>query len=88
MVYPPGIAAEYHEVISVAAFDRIKRRLYTVSGCASFCELAAFLETSPAKISDARRRTIIPARWLQQAFLKVNAHPQWILTGEGERFVP
>lgn len=85
MRYATGPLCTFHPVPDVAAFDAVKCRLYEVSGCTSYYELAMFLDTKPAQISDARRRLRIPVEWLRTVFLKTYANPVWILTGEGER---
>ena len=84
MEYPQIVVKEYHALVDVEAFDAVKRRLYTVSGCKNYEELAVFLDTKPSRISDARRRLRIPVTWLQTAFLRCYANPTWILEGEGE----
>ena len=85
VTYPEHIPIESHPMPDTAAFDAVKRRLYEVSGCTNYYELATFLDTKPAQISDARRRLRIPVEWLRTVFLKTYANPVWILTGEGER---
>ena len=85
MRYATGPLCAFHSVPDTVAFDAVKQRLYAVSGCANYYELAEFLDTKPAKLSDARRRLHIPVGWLRTAFLKIYANPVWILTGEGER---
>lgn len=84
MRYAIGPLCTFHPVPDTAAFDAVKQRLYEVSGCANYYELAEFLDTKPAKLPDARRRLHIPVEWLRTAFLKTYANPVWILTGEGE----
>ena len=83
--YTEHTPVEYHTVPDTAAFDTVKCRFYEVSGCSSFYELAEFLDTKPAKLSDARRRLHVPVAWLRTAFLKTYANPLCLLTGEGER---
>lgn len=85
MRYATGPLCTFHPMPDTAAFDAVKRRLYELSGCTTYYELAAFLDTKPAKLSDARRRLHVPVGWLRTAFLKTYANPVWILTGEGER---
>lgn len=85
MTYATGPLCTFHAVSDTAAFDAVKQRLYEVSECQDYHELAEFLGTKPAHISDARRRLRIPVEWLRTAFLKTYTNPVWILTGEGQR---
>ena len=68
-------------------FEKFKRRFYMATNCKSYFELADFLETTASKISDAKRRLIIPQSWFDIVFRKTSTNPQWLLTGEGEKTI-
>lgn len=86
MTYFTDPVPQYHLLRDAAAFDALKQRIYSVTGCDSYRTLAVYLETSPAFISDARRRLRWPARWVLLLYLKTGINPQWLLEGEGEKF--
>ena len=50
MRYATGPLCAFHSVPDTVAFDAVKQRLYAVSGCANYYELAEFLDTKPAKL--------------------------------------
>lgn len=85
MRYATGTAPSFHALPDQASFDAVKQRLHETSGCKNFYELADFLETTPAQLSDARRRLRIPVQWFRITFLKTKVNPHWLLTGTGEK---
>ncbi len=76
---------KYQIVADVAVWNAIRDRLYEASSCKDLYEFAAFLEISPAQISDAKRCLYVPEVWLQIMAERVKANPAWIMTGAGER---
>ncbi len=84
MEYSSGGIPDWQTVNGAAEFDEIRWRMYAATGCTTVFELAAFLETTPAHISDARRQLRIPDRWFQHIFLKTGVDPLWIKNGVGE----
>lgn len=72
-------------VQSLSQFNAIKDRIYEVTACSSFSELAEYLGVSPAQISDARRRLVFPDTWLHAVALKTQTNLQWLIYGDSER---
>lgn len=83
MPYLSDGSPEYHTVVDLEAFDAIRCRLYVILGCKNCFELSSFLDTTPVKISDAKRNLRLPVSWLRTAFLRCHANPVWIMNGEG-----
>ena len=61
--------------------DATFQRLFDATGCRSQLELADFLGTRQALISDAKRRGIIPVDWLSFLQKTKGIRPEWILSG-------
>lgn len=66
-----------------AAFERIT----AATGARTQVQLAELLEIRQSSISDAKRRQSIPDAWLVALLKKFNLNPDWILTGQGERYL-
>lgn len=49
--------------------------------------LAQFLGIRQSSVSDAQKRGVIPAEWLLKLLRKKGVSPDWVLTGEGSRFL-
>lgn len=79
------ISSSELSVHSISQFNAIKNRIYAVTDCSSFSELAEYLGVSPARLSDARRRLAFPDAWLQAVALKTQTDFQWLLLGDPER---
>ena len=71
----------------VSSFEEQMQRVWAVTGLRSITELADFFGTRPAAVSDAKRRRLIPTVWLRHLSRVLLVNPQWILTGQGERFI-
>lgn len=71
-------------VHSISQFNAIKKRIYRVTACSSFWELAEYLGVGPAQISDARRRLVFPDAWLHAVTLKTQTNLQWLIVGDTE----
>ncbi|MGE4469358.1 MAG: helix-turn-helix domain-containing protein [Desulfovibrio sp.] len=65
-----------------AAFERI----HALCGTRTQVELSRFLGVQQSTISDARRRRSIPDSWLVCLMRRTGADPDWVLTGQGERW--
>lgn len=63
------------------------KRIRNVTGCGTQVTLAEFLDIKQSSISDAKRRNSIPPEWLIKIFRLKNIHPDWILTGEGPKYL-
>jgi hypothetical protein len=62
-------------------------RVFEATGTRTQVELADFLDIRQSSISDAKRRGSIPDNWLVTILRKANVNPEWILTGQGGRFM-
>ena len=71
----------------VSSFEEQMQRIWTVTGLRSISDLAEYFGTRPAAVSDAKRRRLIPTGWLRHLTRALLIDPQWILTGQGERFI-
>lgn len=65
------------------AFDRI----FEAAGCRPQVELADILDIQQSSISDAKRRNSIPSEWLLKLLRLKLINPEWVLTGEGQRYL-
>lgn len=62
-------------------------RVFHVAGCRTQTELAQLLQIRQSSISDAKRRGSIPAEWLLKLLKLKGTNPDWIMTGQGPRFM-
>ena len=60
-------------------------RLYAATGCHTQVQLAKLLEIRQSSISDAKKRSSIPAEWLVKLLRLKGVNPEWILTGLGPK---
>lgn len=67
--------------------DSVFERIVEGSNLRTQIELAKCLLVSPASISAAKRRKVIPSAWLIILLKKFNLNPEWIVTGEGLRYL-
>ena len=70
-----------------AEADARLKRVFEAAECRTQVELAEFLHIRQSSISDAKRRGSIPAEWLLKLLLLKGISPQWVLSGEGGRFM-
>lgn len=63
------------------------KRVFEVAGSRTQIELADILEIGQSSISDAKRRNSIPSDWLLKRLRLRRINPEWILTGEGQRYL-
>ena len=62
-------------------------RIMVVAGAQTQPELAEYLGVSLSAVEDAAQSGKIPADWLLVLLRANNASPDWILTGQGPRFM-
>ncbi len=74
------------QVVS-SAFDAQYQRVFEAAGCKTQVELADFLEVRQSSVSDAKRRQSIPAEWRVKLYEKNRINPEWILRGEGGKYL-
>ncbi len=65
-----------------AAFER----LYDATETETQVQLAEALGITQPSISDAFKRGVIPYRWLLIVVEKYGTNPEWIRTGNGQKF--
>jgi len=58
-------------------------RLCNSTGCRTQAELGELLGIKPSSVSDAKKRSSIPAEWLVKLLRLKGISPEWILTGFG-----
>ena len=65
----------------------VLQRLNAATGTQGQLALANWLGARQSSLSDAIRRNIIPASWLQLLLIKQTGYnPVWVLTGKGEAY--
>lgn len=62
-------------------------RVFLAAGCTTQAQLAEFLEIRQSSVADAKRRRSIPAEWLLKLLRHDQTNPDWILTGQGSRYL-
>ncbi len=68
-------------------FEAQYRRILEITKTRTQVELAKFLAIRQSTISDAKRRESIPSDWLMKLFIKTRVNPEWILYGEGSKYL-
>ncbi len=63
------------------------KRVFEAAACRTQVELADVLDIRQSSISDAKRRNSIPSEWLLKILRFKRINPEWILTGEGPRYL-
>ena len=72
---------------SHASFKAQMRRIYCLTQTRTKTELAEYLGVSLSAVEDAAQSGKIPADWLLVLLRVNNASPDWILAGQGPRFM-
>jgi hypothetical protein len=70
-----------------SAFDAQFARVFEAAECRTQIELADVLEVRQSSVSDAKRRKSIPAEWRMKLFEKKRINPEWILRGDGAKYL-
>ena len=63
------------------------KRVFEAAGCRTQADLAEFFGIRQSSISDAKKRKSIPAEWLVKLLQHKSINPEWILTGQGSRYL-
>ena len=63
------------------------KRVFEAAECRTQVELAAFLGIRQSSVADAKKRQSIPAEWLITLLQQKGINPDWILTGQGSRYL-
>ena len=69
------------------AMNEIFNRIFEASGCKTQHDLAAILEIRQSSVADVKKRNIIPPLWLIKLLRLNGTNPEWIMTGQGARFL-
>ena len=69
------------------SFEAQYTRVLEAAECRTQVKLAEVLENRQSSISDAKRRKNIPAEWRVKLFEKKRINPEWILSGEGAKYL-
>lgn len=67
--------------------DGQKQRVYEITGTRTQVQLAEVLGIKQSSISDAIKRKCLPDSWLVTLYRKYKVNPDWLLTGEGSRYL-
>ena len=62
-------------------------RVFEAAGRRTQAESAAVLNIRQSSISDAKKRKSIPADWRVKLFEKKRINPEWILYGDGAKYL-
>lgn len=81
---PYGAQAELGYGVS---WGSIWQRFLSSAECHTQAELAIFLGINPSSVASAKRRGSIPDHWLLTLLRKERINPDWILSGQGPRFL-
>ncbi len=71
----------------LSAFEFQYQRLLEAAECDTQAELSEVLGVKQSSISDAKSRQSIPATWQIKLFTEKSINPNWILYGEGGKFL-
>ncbi len=72
--------------MNAICFDSFYQRLISEGIVSSQRELALLLEVKSSAISQAKRRKVIPRAWITKISEKMSLTPEWIKTGNGEKY--
>lgn len=70
-----------------ASFDAALDRILKSTGTRTQVELTALLGIKQSSISYAKKRGNIPSDWLLKLYRSHGLNPDWLLTGEGPRYL-
>lgn len=62
-------------------------RIYAVTGARTQLQLAEVLDSKQSSVSFAKRRGSIPDAWLITLLRRYSINPEWILTGQGAKYL-
>ena len=62
-------------------------RVFEATECQTQVQLAAFFAIRQSSIAVAKRRNAIPAEWLIKLLRVKGINPDWVLSGEGPKFL-
>lgn len=71
----------------ISGFQTVMERIYAATGTSTQQELALLLGIRQSSISDAKRRAIIPFRWLLTLSRLRSVNPDWVLTGKAPMYL-
>ena len=62
-------------------------RVFEITECHTQAQLADLLKIRQSSVADAKKRKSIPSDWLIKLLRLKSVNPEWILTGEGCRYL-
>jgi phage repressor protein C with HTH and peptisase S24 domain len=68
-------------------FDLFIRRVSEATGIRNQSELAEALQMNRSAITQARRKGVVPEKWLLRLFKKFGINPHWLETGAGQTYL-
>lgn len=68
-------------------FEAQMARIHEATNTGTQCELATALGIRQSSISDAKKRNALPPGWLVTLAMDYNVNPNWIISGEGGRYI-
>lgn len=62
-------------------------RMVEVTGLLTQVDMAEFLNVRQSSISDAKKRNTVPEGWLVKILRKTGVNPDWIISGQGSKYL-
>ena len=72
--------------MAITKFDSFLKRVFEATGITSQTELASALNINRSAITQARKKDSIPDKWILQLYRSFGLNPDWLETGNGQRF--
>lgn len=69
------------------SFEKQMQRVYAITGAKTQVELAALLDVKQSTIANSKKRRNVPDSWLIRLLSRLHVNPDWVLTGEGARYL-
>lgn len=70
-----------------SGFDSFFRRISEAAGISSQNELACLLGVNRSAITQAKKRGVIPEKWILNLSRSFRLNPDWIETGQGPKYI-
>lgn len=67
-------------------FDDFLKRVFEAAGIDSQTDLARILKVNRSAVTQARKKGVVPDRWLLQLYRSYGLNPEWLETGTGHVF--
>lgn len=76
----------FKKTMASSHFESFLQRVFEASGIASQNELASVLNIHRAAVSQAKRKGVVPERWILKLSQKYGLSPEWLESGKGATF--